>query len=253
VARISTRGGLEGERYSERGQLLVALLQKSFAENVRQLAADPAFRRIVLDPVRSASAAPEGPLVVAYRTGGKPLTLKDAADGAVTVFAGEGMGSGVLISADGYILTNHHVASAGKVRVRWPDHSESVGQVVRSDSRRDVALIKVDAPKGRPLAVRHGPVDLGETVYAIGTPLDQNLQNTVTRGVVSGLRTLEGESFIQSDTPVTHGNSGGPLLDAKGAVVGLSDLGADPALGSSINFFIPIDEALKVLALRPAG
>lgn len=67
------------------------------------------------------------------------------------------------------------------------------------------------------------------------------------------MRTLEGESFIQSDAPITHGNSGGPLLDAKGAVVGLSDLGMDPSLGSTINFFIPIDDALKVLALRPAG
>jgi S1-C subfamily serine protease len=64
---------------------------------------------------------------------------------------------------------------------------------------------------------------------------------------------MEGQSFIQSDTPVTHGNSGGPLLDERGAVVGLSDLGADPSLGSTINFFIPIGDALKVLALKPAA
>jgi serine protease Do len=254
LARISTRGGLRGEEYAQRGEVLVALLQKSFAENVRQLAADPDFRRIVLESRPSSAVVhPMAPLMVAYRAGGSPLPLKDAANGAVTIFAGDGMGSGVLISADGYILTNHHVASSGRVRVRWSDHSESIGLVVRADSRRDVALIKVDAPKGRPLAIRRGPVELGETVFAIGTPLRDQLQNTVTRGIVSGMRTMDGESFIQSDTPITHGNSGGPLLDDKGAVVGLSDLGTDPALGSTINFFIPINDALNVLALQPAG
>lgn len=253
VARVPTRGGVKDFKGSIDG-MFVKLLQLSFAENVRQLAADPAFRKIVLETPATAAPMPTaGPLAVAYHSDGKPLALQDAANGAVTIFAGDGMGSGVLISPDGYILTNHHVASAGRVRVRWPDHSESVGQVVRADSRRDVALIKVDAPKGRPLTLRRSPVDLGETVYAIGTPLRDELQNTVTRGVVSGMRTMDGESFIQSDAPITHGNSGGPLLDEKGAVVGLSDLGTDPALGSTINFFIPIDDALKVLALQPAG
>jgi S1-C subfamily serine protease len=191
---------------------------------------------------------------VGYFTSTKPTTIKDAATGAVLVFAGAGSGSGALVSADGYILTNHHVAGdSGKVRIRWSDGSESVGEVVRGDRRRDVALIKVATPKGRALAIRPGPVELGETVFAIGTPLDAQLQNSVTRGVVSALRTLDGQSFIQSDTPVTHGNSGGPLLDSNGAIVGLTDLGLDPSQGSTINFFLPINDALKVLALSPAG
>jgi serine protease Do len=254
VARIPTRGGVKGETASKTGEVLVALLQKSFGENVRQLAADSNFRRIVLEAHSSVAATvPRPSLPVAYRTGGTPVPLKDAANGAVTIFAGDGMGSGVLISTDGYILTNHHVASSGRVRVRWPDNSESIGEVVRADSRRDVALIKVDKRKGIVLAMRHTPVDLGETVYAIGTPLDKSLQNTVTRGIVSATRVMDGLSFIQSDTPVTHGNSGGPLVDERGAVVGLSDLGLDPSQGSTINFFIPINDALKVLGLTPAA
>jgi serine protease Do len=174
--------------------------------------------------------------------------------GAVVIFAGDEMGSGVLISSDGYILTNQHVAKGpGHVRIRWADGGETDGEVVRSDAHRDVALIKVAAAKGRPLAIRRTPVDLGETVYAIGTPMSDAYQNTVTRGIVSATRKLDGQSFIQSDAGATHGNSGGPLVDEKGAVVGLADLTVDASNGSTINFFIPIGEALEALALKPAG
>ncbi|HKR89456.1 MAG TPA: trypsin-like peptidase domain-containing protein, partial [Phenylobacterium sp.] len=178
----------------------------------------------------------------------------EAIGGAVVIFSDDDMGSGVLISPDGYILTNQHVAgSSGQVRIRWADGAESAGQVVRADKRRDVALIKVDQAKGRPLAIRRSPVDVGETVYAIGTPMTEAYQNTVTRGIVSATRQLDGQTFIQSDAGMTHGNSGGPLVDEKGAVVGLADLTVDASKGSTINFFIPIDEALKALSLKPAG
>jgi len=172
----------------------------------------------------------------------------------VVIFSDDDMGSGVLISPDGYILTNQHVAgSAGRVRIRWADGAETAGEVVRADKRRDVTLIKADQPKGRALAIRRRPVDVGETVYVIGTPMAEAYQNTVTRGIVSANRTLDGQSFIQSDAGMTHGNSGGPLVDEKGAVVGLADLTVDGSKGSTINFFIPIDEALKALSLTPAG
>ena len=253
VARVPSSSGVSDLKSNTVGDLLVQLLQQSFAEGVRQLEADPQFRQIVLSP-RPVSISSAPPLAVAFRTNAPPLQLKDAASGAVVIFAGGGSGSGVLISPDGYILTNHHVVgeAGGRVRIRWSDGTEGVGEVMRADRRRDVALIKAPATKGRALAIRQTPVELGETVYAIGTPLRDELQNTVTRGIVSATRMMDGQSFIQSDTPITHGNSGGPLLDEKGAVVGLSDLGTDPSLGSTINFFIPINDALKVLALQPA-
>jgi serine protease Do len=255
VARIPTVGGVSSVKTTAWSGTFAKLMQATFAENVRQLEANPQFRQIVLNPIpASTNAAALVPLKIAVGRAALSIPLKEAANGAVVIFAGSGSGSGVLISADGYILTNHHVAGeSGRVRIRWADGTDTVGEVVRADRRRDVALIKVAAPNGRPLTIRHTPVELGETVFAIGTPLDDALQNTVTRGIVSGLRMMDGESFIQSDTPITHGNSGGPLLDDKGAIVGLSDLGADPSLGSTINFFIPIGDALKVLALRPAS
>jgi len=257
IARIPTFGGVSGIKGDSPRATLVQLFQDSFAENVRQLVASPQLRQIVLNatPVNAGTgAAPLSPLRVDFRPARKPTAIKEAAKGAVIVFAGDGSGSGVLISADGYILTNHHVAGeSGRVRIRWSDGSESLGDVVEADRRRDVALIKVATAEGAPLAIRGAPVDVGETVYSIGAPLGEELQNTVTRGIVSATRMIEGQPFIQSDTPVTHGNSGGPLLDEKGAVVGLSDLGMDPSLGSTLNFFIPIQDALRALGLKPAA
>ena len=92
----------------------------------------------------------------------------------------------------------------------------------------------------------------GETVYAIGSPLGEALQNTMTKGIVSANRVQGGQAFIQSDVAVTHGNSGGPLLDEKGRVIGITDWGIGSDSGNlNLNFFIPIGEALKALALTP--
>lgn len=83
-----------------------------------------------------------------------------------------------------------------------------------------------------------------------GAPGDQYFQNTVTKGIVSARRVYRGYNFIQSDVGVTHGNSGGPIVDAKGQVVGLTDLGFDAE--PMLNLFIPIDEALSFLGLQVA-
>ena len=123
------------------------------------------------------------------------------------------------------------------------------------DARRDVALIKAESRGRRPLAVRRAPVVLGEGVFAIGTPLEETLQNTMTKGIVSAQqRVFDGLPFIQSDVGVTHGNSGGPLLDEKGAVIGLTASGREiNGAPVGLNFFIPIDDALKALAITPAN
>jgi serine protease Do len=235
-----------------------SLAQAAFAANVQALLADPAFRAVVIaapDKVRTAAETTAGMSnLVAPNSRGGAVSIAEAANSVVAVFAGSGFGSGVLVSDDGYILTNQHVVGASdSVRVRWADGAEDVATVVRSDKGRDVALIKAPPHRRVPLRLQFEPPQVGASVYAIGTPLDPKLQNTVTRGIVSGRRTIDGFSFIQSDTPITHGNSGGPLIDETGAVVGLSDLGTDPEAGSSLNFFIPIAEAFDYLALRPAA
>jgi len=165
------------------------------------------------------------------------------------------VGSAFLISSDGYLLTNQHVVGdAAQVRIRWADRSESVGQVVRADRRRDVALVRVETKGRAPLPLRTSVAESGEAVFAIGTPLEKEFQNTITKGILSGRRVIEGLSFVQSDVAVDHGNSGGPLLDENGRVIAITDWGYVPdGVSHNLNFFIPIDDALKALALTPVA
>jgi serine protease Do len=163
-----------------------------------------------------------------------------------------GVGSGFIIRADGYVLTNAHVvAGAATVTVRLADAKrEFRGRVVGADTRTDVALLKVDAAD-LPVA-RIGSSDslqAGEWVAAIGSPF--GLANTITGGIVSALgRTLPVESFvpfIQTDVAVNPGNSGGPLLNMRGEVVGINSMiysGSGGYMG--VSFAIPIEVAVEV-------
>jgi S1-C subfamily serine protease len=251
LARITTHGGLqlkEGRYVEGQGPDITPLLRGVFADNVRRLAADDQFRKIVLSaPDHPAPLAPSSMSFSAVNTA---TPMAAAVKSVVSIYGGDGMGSGVLVSPEGYILTNRHVAGdGGQVRVRWADGTESIGDVVRSDARRDVALVRA-APKASPLAIRNTPLQLGETVFAIGTPLKAEFANTLTRGIVSGTRLIDGLPMIQSDVAIDHGNSGGPLLDEQGRITALAvSRYEEDGVGHSINFFIPIDDALKALNL----
>jgi serine protease Do len=183
------------------------------------------------------------------------VAVAEVAGSVVTVISDEGHGSGFLISSDGYLITNQHVVGGGKVvKIRWSDGFESMGEVVRSDKRRDIALIKATTHSRQPLVLKTILARPGDTVFAIGTPLDEKFQGTVTRGVVSAYRIMDGLNFLQSDVGINPGNSGGPLVDEKGMVIGITVLtyrrGEDIPTG--INFFIPIGDALDFLNLKAA-
>ncbi len=239
-------------------EIVLGMLTKVFAENVRALAATDAFRAAVLSagPSVSAPRAPkQSPPIVLPQASASPRPLAEVSGSVVVLFTGDGMGSGFLVSRDGHLLTNRHVVGASKyLKVKWSDGIETVGEVVRTDLGRDIALVKTE-PRGRqPLPLRRGAVQPGDTVFAIGTPLDKRLQGSLTQGVVSGNRVLDGYRYIQSDVVVNPGNSGGPLLNAKGEVVGVtvSGVGQEKA-PRGINFFIPIDDALDFLSLQLSG
>lgn len=253
LTRITTNGGLTLRHADDLNS--GPLITGAFADNVQRLTADQRFRKLVTAGPPTGNGSP-APALAAMRftPGGRDVPIASAANGVVSIFAGAGMGSGVLISSEGYILTNHHVAGdSGQVRVRWADGSETIGDVVRADRRRDVALVRTSAPKTEALSIRHSPVVLGETVFAIGTPLNKKYAGTLTRGVVSANRFFEGQPWIQSDVAVDHGNSGGPLLDEKGRVLGLTDWrDQSDGMAHDLNFFVPIDDALRALALAPA-
>ncbi|HKC42562.1 MAG TPA: DegQ family serine endoprotease [Burkholderiales bacterium] len=163
----------------------------------------------------------------------------------------QGVGSGFIITPDGYILTNAHVvANASEVTVKLTDKREFRAKVVGADLRTDVAVVKIDAASlptvkiGDPSRLR-----TGEWVAAIGSPF--GLENTVTAGIVSAKqRALPSENyvpFIQTDVAVNPGNSGGPLFNMAGEVVGMnSQIYSRTGGYMGLSFAIPIDAAIKV-------
>jgi S1-C subfamily serine protease len=165
-----------------------------------------------------------------------------------------GEGTGIIISPDGYILTNAHVVEgASKVTVGVAGKSKSLpATVIGADAEHDVALVKIDDASGLPAAElgRSADVKVGEDVVAIGNALGLRGDPTVTRGIVSALnRTVENlTGMIQTDAAINPGNSGGPLVNLAGQVIGINTaVAADGA--QNIGFAIPIDKA-KSLADR---
>jgi serine protease Do len=169
----------------------------------------------------------------------------------------KGVGSGFILSADGFVMTNAHVVDgADQVLVTLPDKREFKARIVGSDKRTDVAVVKIDAT-GLP-AVKIGDVNrlkVGEWVMAIGSPF--GLDNSVTAGIVSAKQRDTGDylPFIQTDVAINPGNSGGPLINMRGEVVGINSQIYSRSGGfMGISFAIPIDEAVRVSEqLRATG
>lgn len=162
-----------------------------------------------------------------------------------------GSGSGFIVSPDGYILTNAHVVSdADEVTVRLIDRREFPAKVIGSDTRTDVAVIKIDANDLPTVRIGdHTKLQPGEWVLAIGSPF--GLENTATAGIVSATsRAVAGETdvpFIQTDVAVNPGNSGGPLFNLQGEVVGINSMIFSRTGGyMGISFAVPIDVAMHV-------
>jgi serine protease Do len=163
----------------------------------------------------------------------------------------EGLGSGFIVSSDGYILTNAHVVDgANVVTVKLTDKREYRAKVVGADKQSDVAVLKIDA-KNLPTVKIGDPngSKVGQWVVAIGSPY--GFDNTVTSGIISAKsRALPNENytpFIQTDVPVNPGNSGGPLFNLQGEVIGINSMIYSQTGGfQGLSFAIPINEAIKV-------
>jgi len=168
-----------------------------------------------------------------------------------------GVGSGFILTADGFVMTNAHVVDgADEVLVTLTDKREFKAKIIGADKRSDVAVVKIEAT-GLP-AVKIGDINrlkVGEWVMAIGSPF--GLENTVTAGIVSAKQRDTGDylSFIQTDVAINPGNSGGPLINMRGEVVGINSQIYSRSGGfQGISFAIPIDEAARVSdQLRSSG
>src|SRR6185503_7686896 len=176
-------------------------------------------------------------------------------------FRQNGLGSGVVVTKDGYILTNHHVVDgAQNIRVDFTDGRTFNAKMIGSDKPSDLAVIKIDATNLQPLAIGNSDaVQVGDVVLAIGNPL--GVGQTVTMGIISakGRSTGNGEGgyedFLQTDAPINQGNSGGALVSMKGELVGINSQILSTSSGNiGIGFAIPTNMASNVMNdLRNGG
>jgi S1-C subfamily serine protease len=167
----------------------------------------------------------------------------------------QGQGSGFVLTKDGLILTNNHViGNAQRLEVMLSDKHKYKAKVLARDPNHDLALIKIDAPSLTPVTLSDSRgLVVGQRVYAIGNPF--GLNGTMTRGIISAIRSVRSpngapiEDAIQTDAAVNPGNSGGPLLNSRGEVIGITTMiasnGADQSSG--IGFAIPINTARAIL------
>lgn len=253
VHTVATEGAYKSTETNQGG--LDEIIMNAFSQAARHLLADKKFREIVIrggEQVKDTVFKTEDQMRIVVGNA-KAMTARTSEwkDGVATVFAGTGHGSGFAIS-DNLILTNHHVVGeSNRVVVKFGSELETTGQVIAYNSGYDTALIKVDVPLPRYFKIERKLPEIGSDIYALGSPLSDDLNATLTRGVVSGIRQEFGKKLIQSDVNIAPGSSGGPLLNSSGKVVGIAVSGIQINKSmQGINFFIPIEEALNSIELK---
>jgi S1-C subfamily serine protease len=258
-----------GIRLVVAGATLAAILSSAMTFGVLELAAprSPAAAPVAVNASTggaqtAASTAPDPDVIVRVAAAAKPsvVTITTQGVGSLSPFSvpTSGVGSGIVISADGLILTNNHVvADSQSLTVALADGQEVPTTVVVTDPTHDLAVIRATASGLTPARLGDaGKLVVGQLAIAIGSPLG-TFSDTVTQGIVSGLdRSIDVREastrstnhltgLIQTDAAINPGNSGGPLLDSSGAVVGVITAEAGNAQG--VGFAIPINAAQALI------
>jgi serine protease Do len=252
VFETVTRGAAELEKGLPGGELI--LVQNAFGNAVNNLAAEPELAALLSarqDTIADVRKVEDVTLEIPrFPTWTKPIAdnIDDIRLSVVTIDNGSGHGSGFFITPT-LIMTNHHVIDGQNfVRIELLTGRKTVGEVLRSHRKRDVALVKVENSGYRPIPIRTSPVKVTEDVYAIGSPLLKQLKGTVSKGVVSKFKgNTYGLEDIQADVDIHGGNSGGALVDGNGNVVGVSYAGYGGQTSVGLNLFVPIMDAMRYL------
>lgn len=201
------------------------------------------------------SFAPAKYLRCARPDAAMPAAAETLMQATVIVRAGDRLGSGTLISADGFVLTAAHVVDGhnGNVEIQTRGGPKIAASIIRVNRRTDVAVLKTNSGSDYPcVSIRSEPATTGEDLFAIGSPLGNELSFTLTRGVVSGVRKIDDISLVQTDASINRGNSGGPLLDSKGKLLGVISFKVVESGVEGIAFGVSMQSALTGLALEPA-
>lgn len=186
-----------------------------------------------------------------------PASLEEVVSAAIAavvlIDTPNARGSGFFVTADTLITNAHVVEGNSSVTLKLSDGSSMPARVLRSEPEVDIAIVRVNTPRAGQATLQLGSVAAarpGQEVIAIGSALGM-LQNTVTRGIVSGIRNAGGVMLIQTDAAINRGNSGGPLLDRSGRVIGITTLKIVPSGAESLGFAVAIDHARPLLEGRP--
>jgi len=210
----------------------------------------PAAVTAAAAPQASASAQASG-------AGNIPAVVRKVEPSVVTIFVGNGLGSGVVWAKDGTVVTNHHVIESagigGRVQVAFADGRRVAGTVRASDAITDLAVVQADRRDVPPATFQKRLPVVGELAVAIGSPL--GLESTVTAGIISGLhREIPGANqqslvdLLQTDAAISPGNSGGALVNGRGEIVGINEAYLPPSTGAvSLGFAIPSGTVVDVV------
>jgi S1-C subfamily serine protease len=228
----------------------------AFVAGLRRALADPEFVAPILEnrPGTAEARAPALEPIPVSRCSLErlklPPDLPSAQEAVVVVIVGSSSGTGTVISDDGYVLTAAHVVGAqlGAV-LRFKSGLELPAEVVRVDAARDAALLKVPGRGHACLRTETKTVGVGTEIWAIGNPIAEELARSVTRGVASGNRTIQDRSYLQTDAAVNPGNSGGPLLDARGRLRGIVVVKLEGSGIEGLAFAVPIADAESALGI----
>lgn len=224
----------------------------------------PAGITVAAGSTVAASAPGLTDVVASVRDSVVTITSEGYTSHGLSSIPSTGVGSGVVLTADGFILTNKHVVTGSQaLTVEFADGRQFPATIVTESSDKDLALIKVEATGLRPATIGDsGSLQVGQTAIAIGSPLG-TFTETVTRGILSATgRTItvrdettgspvELTGLLQTDAAINPGNSGGPLLDERGAVVGINT--AVSANAERLGFAIPIADAAAMIAQATGG
>lgn len=170
-----------------------------------------------------------------------------------TIRTTSGHGSGFVIDHNGYVLTNHHVVQGSKQLIVIINGKEHEATLIKSNQERDVAIVKIHGDFiGRAVKVSPTDAKLGEKIFVIGTPLDEALDFSISSGIVSADREIRGLNYYQTDAAVNPGNSGGPVFNEQGNVIGMtvSGLFSKDGVSKNINYLIPIQSVLNTLGIK---
>ncbi|CAN5380374.1 hypothetical protein BH11BAC3_BH11BAC3_02180 [soil metagenome] len=250
-----TTGGFSDSR---RTLSLTEEFKLALTDALNGLIYDAKFQDVVVKKIENITAGSQEvikltkPTLKKFETYG--AVVKESVGSVVTIKTDFGIGSGFIISENGYLVTNYHVInSAEKIDIVFDNGFSFEAKLIRSNEDKDVALIKISGSGFKPL-VLNGADELATTgtdVIAIGTPENIKLGQTVTKGIVSGKREFDEKVYLQTDVAINSGNSGGPLINtATGEVIGIvaSKIKAKGVEG--LGFAIPIKEAIKSLNLK---